>query len=168
MLNYQRVSPDIFFEGERRCSDWKSGVWHLSRGRFLCQGRHLGQFVFGNQEPWKHRKITKWINVNHTLINSPHIWTIWTAHGFDSWGFLFRGSIRLSPISCPWLHRFYSPTTSRQPPAMAAAECEARGPTRRFQYMWADAGICGFSRLAALNPARWRGWGGKEVEGTLW
>lgn len=39
---------------------------------------------------------------------------------------------------------------------MAAAECEvARGPMRRFQYMWADAGISGFSRLAALNPARW-------------
>eukprot|EP00435_Cladocopium_sp_Y103_P045662 s604_g13.t1 len=38
---------------------------------------------------------------------------------------------------------------------MAAAGEVSRGPRRRFQYMWADAGISGFQRLAALNPARW-------------
>jgi hypothetical protein len=162
MLNYQRVSPDIFFWRGKTMLGLK--VWCLtSESRSLpLSGPALGSIRF-----WKPRTMetSKDHEVNHTLINSPHIWTIWTAHGFDSWGFLFRGSIRLSPISCPG-----STVFTRQPPAMAAAECEvARGPMRRFQYMWADAGISGFSRLAALNPARWRGCGGgKEVEGTLW
>ena len=56
------------------------------------------------------------------------------------------------------------PKTTRLP-AMAPAEGgeESRGSLRRFQYMWADAGISGFSRLAALNPARWMWVGPKLV-----
>ena len=61
-------------------------------------------------------------------------------------------SIRLSPIPC-----------GRSPAIAMAAGGEGVDvvdPRRRFQYMWADAGITGLTRLAALNPARWSGDGG--------